>query len=304
MGRLSIAVALGAFALATGFSQAQAPDNAEPAFRSDVRLVRLLATVKNAQGQPVGGLEKDDFTVTDSGVPQEIATFERYTAQPLSIALLVDTSGSTARELKGEITAATKFLQTLTKDGNEKDALSFYSFNHDVTQRTGYTRSSARIEKLIAELLSDAGTSMYDALTLACEPLSKREGRHVVILITDGGDTTSVRTYQDALRSLHAADAILFPIVITPIHSESGRNVGGENALTTLSQSTGGRSFFPDAKRLEETFGEILRDLRTQYLIGYYPRKLPASTNPFRRVRVNVKRPDLQASTRDGYYER
>src|SRR5262249_19074190 len=152
----------------------------------------------------------------------------------LSIALLVDTSGSTARELKNEITAATKFLRTLTKDGNEKDALAFYSFNHDVTQRTGYTRSSSRIEKLIEELVADAGTSLYDALTLASEPLSKREGRHVIILITDGGDTTSVRTYQDALRSLHAADAILFPIVITPIHSDAGRNVGGENALTTL----------------------------------------------------------------------
>ena len=146
-----------------------AQGNPDPVFRSDVRLVRLLTTVKNAQGQTIGGLQKDDFTVIDSGVPQEIAAFERYTAQPLSVALLVDTSGSTAKELKGEISAATKFLKALAKDGNPKDALSFYSFNHDVTQQTGYTRTASRIEKLINRLVSEAGTSIYDALTLALQ---------------------------------------------------------------------------------------------------------------------------------------
>jgi Ca-activated chloride channel homolog len=299
MGRFRIATWL--LACAALFAQG----DADPVFRSDVRLVRLLTTVKNAQGQTIGGLQKDDFTVVDSGVPQEIAAFERYTAQPLSVALLVDTSGSTAKELKGEIAAASKFLKALAKDGNPKDALSFYSFNHDVTQQTGYTRVASSIAKLIDRLVSDAGTSIYDALTLASEPLASREGRHVVILITDGGDTTSIRTYQDALRSLHAADVVLFPIVVVPIRNGAGRNTGGENALTTLAQSTGGKPFLADSSAgLEDAFDEILRDLRTQYLIGYYPRALPASAAPFRRVQVKLKRADLQASTRDGYYER
>ena len=160
----------------------------DPIFRSDVKLVRLLATVKNAQGQVVGGLEKADFTLTDSGVPQEIAAFERYTSQPLSITLLVDTSGSTAKDLRAEISAATKFLRALTKDGNPMDALSFYSFNQDVTQQTGFTRTPSRVEKLVDRLVAEAGTSLYDALTLSSVPLSKRDGRHVVIVITDGGD--------------------------------------------------------------------------------------------------------------------
>jgi Ca-activated chloride channel homolog len=286
---------------ASGFAQ----NDADPVFRSDVKLVRLITTVKNAQGQPVGGLTKSDFTVVDSGVPQEIAAFESYTAQPLSITLLVDTSGSTAKDLKAEISAVGKFLKALTKVGNPMDALSFYSFNQDVTQQTGFTRTPERVERLADRLLAEAGTSLYDALTLAAEPLSKRDGRHVAIVITDGGDTTSARTYQDALRSLHAADAILFPIVIVPIHNGAGRNTGGENALTTLAQSTGGRPFFPDAVvKLEDTFAQILRDLRTQYLIGYYPRGLPAAASPFRRVKLTLKRTDLQASTRDGYYER
>ena len=301
MGRLCFAAALAGGLLLAGHGLAQE----DLVFRSDVRLVRLLATVKNGQDQPVGGLDKADFAVIDSGVPQEIAAFERYTLQPLSISLLVDTSGSTAKELKGEISAATKFLRALTKDGNPLDALSFYSFNQDVTQQTGFTRSPARVEKLVDRLTSEAGTSLYDALTLASEPLARRDGRHVIIVVTDGGDTTSARTYQDALRALHAADAILFPIVITPIRNAAGRNVGGENALTTLAQSTGGRAFFPDAvASLEDTFGEILRDLRTQYLIAYYPRGLPAASSPFRRVRITLKKTDLRASTRDGYYEK
>ncbi len=317
MGRFRAAAALLVFAAIGYRESAWAQGDADPVFRSDVRLVRLLATVKNAQGQAVGGLQKDDFAILDSGVPQEIAAFERYTAQPLSVALLVDTSGSTAKELKGEITAATKFLKALAKEGNPNDALSFYSFNQDVTQQTGYTRAASRIERLVERLVSDAGTSIYDALTLASEPLSTREGRHIIVLITDGGDTTSIRTYQDALRSLHASDAILFPIVVVPIHNGAGRNTGGENALTTLAQSTGGKTFLADsAASLEAAFTEILRDLRTQYLIGYYPRGLPsASTSttssvttssvPFRRVRLSLpKRADLQASTRDGYYEK
>jgi Ca-activated chloride channel homolog len=92
---------------------------------------------------------------------------------------------------------------------------------------------------------------------------------------------------------------------VVPILNGAGRNTGGENALTTLAQSTGGKTFLASsAGTLEEAFTEILRDLRTQYLIGYYPRALPTAATAFRRVRVNLKRPDLQASTRDGYYEK
>jgi len=282
---------------ALGFAQ-------EHVFRVDVRLVRLLVTVKDASGALVGSLTKEDFKITDSGVPQEVAVFERHSEQPLSIALLVDTSASTAKELKYEVDAAARFLRALVAEGNTKDALSFYSFNHDVTLHSSFTRSPSRVERALSRLKAEAGTSVYDALWFAAEHLSDREGRHVIVIVSDGNDTTSVRNYQEALRAVHRADAVIYPIVTVPITNEAGRNLGGEHALITMSRSTGGRIFFPSAgPALNEAFAEILRELRTQYLIGYYPKGLPESKNKFRTIRVELPRPDLQVFTRSGYYE-
>jgi Ca-activated chloride channel family protein len=299
--KAALAVSLaGLLGLACHAARAQ-----EAVFRADVRLVRLLVTAKNEGGRPAGGLEQSNFTVFDSGVRQEIAVFERYTSQPLSIALLIDTSGSTAKDLKYEVTAAARFVRALVAGGNPADALSVYSFNHDVTLQTGFTRHPGRVERVLQQLRAEAGTSLYDAVTLAAEPLAAREGRKVVIVITDGGDTTSVRTYDDALRALHRADAVLYPIVVVPVANDAGRNTGGENALTSMARSTGGSVFFlAGFTALESAFTDILRDLRTQYLIGYYPRNLPPARSPFRRVSVQVDRPGLRAETRDGYYER
>jgi Ca-activated chloride channel family protein len=283
----------------------QSEQQPEVSFRVEVRLVRLLVTVKDLNGRLIGGLNKEDFRVFDSEVPQEIAVFERRTEQPLSIALLIDTSGSTAREQRYEIESAGRFLRALTSEGNPKDALALYSFNHDVTLHTSYTRDVRRVRAALKSLKSEAGTSMYDAITLAAERLRDRDGRKVVVIVTDGGDTTSYHTYHDALRALHDADAVLYAILVVPIASESGRNIGGENALITMSASTGGRMFAPSlGAGLDNAFTEILRDLRTQYLIAYYPRSLPPQRSDFRRVKVEVNRPGLQVFSRAGYYEK
>jgi Ca-activated chloride channel family protein len=87
-----------------------------------------------------------------------------------------------------------------------------------------------------------------------------------------------------------------------PISSDAGRNIGGEHTLVQFGQNTGGRVFYPTVASLDKAFGEILLDLRTQYLLGYYPKDLPADAPRFRTVRVSVKRPDLRPSTRSGYY--
>jgi Ca-activated chloride channel family protein len=277
---------------------------AQTVFRVDVRLVRLLVTVKDSAGALVGTLEKDDFRVTDSGVAQEIAVFEHHTEQPLSIALLVDTSASTGKDLKYEIEASTRFLEALTREGNPRDSLSFYSFNHDVTLQASFTRNPNRIAALLDKLRADAGTSMYDALWFASSHITDRAGRHVLIIVSDGGDTTSARTYQDALRAVHLADAVIYSLIVTPITNDAGRNTGGEHALIGLSRSTGGKAFFPTVgAALDQAFQDILRDLRTQYLIGYYPKNLPESKSKFRSLRLETKRPDLQVITRGGYYE-
>lgn len=282
---------------ATAFGQ-------ETVFRTDVRLVRLLVNVRDPSGHLVGGLEKTDFTVADSGVTQEISIFERQTEVPLSIALLIDTSGSTAKDLKYELQSASRFVKAVVREGNPKDSLALYSFNHDVTLQSGFTRNPQRIQKALPSLKAEAGTSMYDAIILASDGLLQREGRRVLVVITDGGDTTSYRNYHDALRAAHDADAVLYAIVVVPITNDAGRNTGGENALTQISRSTGGRAFFPSAgPTLDKALSDILRDLRTQYLLAYYPKNLPESKDPFRRVTVNLSRADLRASSRDGYYE-
>ncbi|MSV35296.1 MAG: VWA domain-containing protein [Bryobacterales bacterium] len=276
----------------------------EPVFKVDVRLVRLLVTVKNLAGELVGSLEARDFAVTDNGVKQDIAVFEHQTTQPLSIALLIDISASTAKDLRYETTSVTKFLEALVREGNPEDAAAFYSFNDQITLLNTYTRNVARIEERLKTLKPDAGTSLYDAIYLAAPALREREGRHVIVAISDGGDTTSSKKYRDALDAAQKADAIFYPIVVVPITNPAGRNTAGEHALETLAASTGGRSFYPTVgAQLDRAFAEILRDLRTQYLLSYYPARVPVGDSSFHTVRVEIpKRRELRISTRSGYY--
>ena len=208
-------------------------------------------------------------------VPQEITVFEHQTTQPLSVTLLIDTSGSTAKDLKYETVSLTRFLNALVKEGNPNDAASLYSFNDEVTLLNSFTRRLGRLEESLRPLKADAGTSLYDAIYLSSSALRDRDGRHVIVVVTDGGDTTSTKRYADALASAQKADAVFYPIVVVPITNPAGRNLGGEHALETLAQSTGGRSFYPTVNELDRTFADILRELRTQYLIGYYPRAAP-----------------------------
>jgi len=290
----AITIAIG---IAFGIGKAQST------FKVDVKLVRLLVSVKDARGELVGSLEKPDFTVYDSGVKQEVAVFEHNTALPLSVSLLIDTSGSTATNLRYETTSIEKFLRALVREGNTGDAVSLYAFNDEVTRLNSFTRREQRLIDSLKELRAKAGTSLYDAVHLASRDLAGRDGRHVIVAVTDGGDTTSVKKYADAFESAQSADAIIYPVLVIPITNDAGRNLGGERALDTLASGTGGRVFQPmGAAELDEAFTQILRDLRTQYLVGYYPRNLPADAPRFHLVRVELSRKDLRAGTRTGYY--
>ncbi len=272
-------------------------------FRAEVRLVRLLVTVKDRQGAPALDLAKHNFRAWDNGVEQQIAVFERHTEQPLSVAILIDTSGSTGKELKYETDSVMRFTRALFAEGNPDDRATLYSFNWEVTQRTAYTRSVAQIEKNLRGLKGEGGTSLYDALWFASRDMEDREGRHVIIVVTDGGDTTSSHTFHQALEVTQLADAVIYPIVVMPITNDAGRNIGGENALTTFAEGTGGRAFAPSVGlQLDEAFASILHDLRTQYLIGFYPRNVPKTKDRFHRLRITVDQPGLRVQTRSGYY--
>jgi len=274
-----------------------------PVFRADVDLVRVLATVKNQAGELVGALQKGDFAVFDNGAAQEIAVFERRTELPLSIALLVDTSGSTNKELLYETDSAARFLRALLSEGNPEDAVALYSFNYEVTLQHDFTHNYRSLEARLKTLHGDAGTALYDAIFLTARNLEPRQGRKVMVIVTDGGDTASAKDVHAALQAAQLADAVIYPVVVMPITNDAGRNIGGEHALQFMAEGTGGRPFLPSlGAELDKAFGEIITELRTQYLLAFYPHDAPLTKDPFHKLEVRVGRPELRVSARNGYY--
>lgn len=281
-----------------------AAQNETPLFRSDVRLVRMLATVRDSEGKLAGSLKREDFQIEENGIPQEVALFEATTERPLSVALLIDCSRSTQREHRTELDSVRTFVRSLFSTGNPGDAATLYSFNADVTLEASWTRSAEHISRALNRLQSEGATALYDAIAFGAQDLKSRDGRHVAVIVSDGGNTFGKTTYQQALEAAHAADAIVYSVIIVPVVEEPGRNTGGEHALTSLSASTGGRTFFPGTtKDLDGAFAEILRDLRTQYLLGYYPRGLAATRERFHEVKLSLSRPGYTVSSRRGYFE-
>ena len=288
-----------AAALCAGALLAQQPT----VFRADVSLVRIVATVKTLAGQVVGTLEKDEFSVYDNGVKQPVSVFEHQTEQPLSVVLMVDTSGSTAKELKYEADSASRFFHALLEEGNLDDCAALYTFNWEVREQQPYTRDLRALDARLKLMHGEAGTAMYDAVYLAAQRLESRAGRKVIVVVTDGGDTVSKTSVHAALEAAQLANAIIYAIVVMPITNDAGRNIGGEHALEFISSGTGGRTFQPTVgAELDKAFTAIITELRTQYLLGFYPQNVPLTKERFHKLEVRVSRPDLRVSARNGYY--
>jgi len=280
----------------------QSPQKQEPTFRVNVRLVNVFATVTDAHGAPIANLTKDDFRVLEDGVPQTISVFDRESELPLSIALAVDTSESTRRDLDLEVASAKKFVHSVVRP---VDRLAVFQITENVDRVIGFTSDLKWIDRGIDNLRVGAGTSLYDAIYLAADELMDREGRKVLVLITDGGDTTSRAGYASALRRAQQSEAIVYSIIVVPIANDAGRNTGGEHALIQISKDTGGKYYYAETlNQLDEAFRQISLELRTQYLIAYYPNRKVADS-PFRRIEVQVTKKDsdgVQVRHRAGYY--
>ncbi len=282
---------------------AQEPEQA--VFRSDVSLVHLLVTVKDSAGATIGDLNRQDFTILEERKPIEVAVFERRTSRALSVALLLDTSLSTAIELSYERQSAGRFLANLLGELSQpQDNAAVFMFSDAITQLSSFTRNQATLENALNKLRPQTGTSVYDAILLVSEELTKREGRRVIIIITDGGDTTSRIQFADALRAAHSAEAVIYPLIVVPIRADAGRNRAGEHALITLANNSGGEAFIQyGQENMELSFREILKNLRTQYLLGFYPRQSePGDKETFRKVVVEVAREDARVLSRSGYF--
>ncbi len=159
------------------------------------------------------------------------------------------------------------------------------------------------LESKLKTIHGTAGTSLYDAIWFASHELEPRDGRKVMVIVTDGGNTTSFRDSHQALEAAQLADAVIYPVVVIPIINDAGRNTGGENVLTFMAEGTGGRTFLPSlGAQLDKAFRDIIDDLRTEYLLGYYPHNVPLTKNRFHTLQVRVKSPELQVFARNGYY--
>jgi Ca-activated chloride channel family protein len=272
-------------------------------FKDTVTQVHLTATVKNSKGELVGSLQESNFKVFDNGVEQEIRVFERQSALPLSISLLIDVSGSTAKDLKYETDSASKFLHALLTEGsNPQDAVALYTFDSDIQELRAFTHNYGSLDSALRFVHGSGGTSLYDAIFYAARDLEQRPGRKVIVVISDGGNTTSSRGSEESLRAAQLADAVIYPVVVLPITNIAGRNTGGEHFLIFVAQGTGGRTFFPDSGKLDQAFADIIAELRTQYFLAFYPQGVPLPKNPFHKLEVQVDRPDLRVSARSGYY--
>lgn len=294
-----IPVVLSILFVAAAGAVAQEPSTT---LKVDVKLVNVFVTVTDAHGAPIGKLAKENFRVSEDGKEQKIAVFDKESALPLSIVLAVDTSLSTRKDLPLELASGRKFARTILRS---QDGLAVFQFSEIVNEVVPFTADLKTIDHGIDKMRLGSATALYDALYLGSRALEKRQGRKVMVVITDGGDTASKVDYHDAVRAAQEAEAIVYSIIVVPIEANAGRDLGGEHALVQIAEDTGGKHYYASSlPQLDEAFKQISDELRTQYLLAYYPSQR-LSESEFRRIAVSVSgtpETGFQVRHRSGYY--
>jgi Ca-activated chloride channel family protein len=262
--------------------------------------VRLVLVPVTVLGAPDHRFTAGDFEVFDDGHKQHVAVFDSDFSSPISRVVANDTSLSTATHLEQEKNAALEIINAV----GPQDALELVNFNHIVAAETSFTNDRAVLAHAVHALRPSGATSLYDAIYLASDELGRRTGRKALIIISDGGDTTSSVTFQRALREAIGADVVIYSVVVVPIESDAGRDIGGEHALQYLSEQTGGQTFAADPAHLSQPVERVLGALRREYLIGFYP-KLNSKDDSagVHQIRVETKYTGLTLLSRKRYYE-
>ena len=270
-----------------------------PTISVNVRLVNVFVNVTDDKGAPVPGLTKDEFQLSEDNHPQKIAVFERQSELPLEIVLAIDTSGSVHKDLGVEQDAAKHFVHSLLRP---VDHLDLMEFSDNVREVIFFTNNAGRIDRGLNDMGRGAATALYSGVYLASQSLAPRSGRKVLVIISDGGNTVKGTTYDQALEQALRGEVMVYPIIDVPISASAGRDLAGEHALITLAQETGGKYYYADATSLDRTFAQLSEDLRTQYLLGYYPSN--RSGSGFRSISVQLRSPGdgYIIRNRPGYY--
>jgi Ca-activated chloride channel family protein len=269
--------------------------------RMDVDLVNVFVSVTDRNGAVLSGLARSDFALAEDGRPQRIAVFERSSDLPLNLTLAIDTSGSVRKDITSEARAAGQFARALLRP---QDQISLLQFSSHVRELAPFTNQMSRIDRGLGRLRPGSATALYDAIRQASEGLAGWPGRKVLVLVSDGDDTAGDATYAQALQQALRSGVMIYAIIDVPIAASAGRDLGGEHALIALAEQTGGRSFYVSDGGLDKAFQQVSDDLRTQYLLGYYPvDQKPGGA--FHRIQVTVPgcaSPEIQIRHRPGYY--
>ncbi len=305
------------------FSAAQAPPGpaqAKPApgtqeqqpLRVQVELVNLFATVRDGHKRLISNLTKDDFRIFEDGKEQKVAFFSHETSLPITLGLLIDTSGSESRMLPAEQEAASRFLAQVLR---KSDLAMVISFDIDVDLLSDFTSDRAQLDRAIQRARINApstpsivrgplpqtgpkGTNFYDAVYLACrQKLASEAGRKALVILTDAEDNGSKVKFEEALEAAQRSDTVTHVLLVyDPAY---GAN---EFVARKLAEDTGGRMIaVRSEKKLQEAFDQISEELRSQYTLGYYPSN-PARDGRFRKIKIETTHGDLHVLSRRGYY--
>jgi len=272
-----------------GQPQDKTPETISPrnTVKVTVNLVNVLVSVLDEHNRPAPNLPVEAFQILEEGSLQKIDIFEQETKQPLDIALMIDTSLSAHKEIVFERDAAANFIKQVLRPD---DGLSVFAFDESVTQVAKFSSDVVTLQAAVHRITDGAGTSIYDAILLGSRALNSRpnDRRRVIIMVTDGGETTSRTDFESARKAALRAGILLYTIIVRPVKNENGRNTAGEHALQTVTETTGGAMFYPESiEELPVIFDRIDAELRTQYRLAYYPNpRGPANT--YRTIEVKV----------------
>jgi len=274
----------------------------QQAIRAGVDLVHVPVVVRDRAGGPVRGLVREDFVILENGQPQTISYFAEGApgeSVPLRLGLMLDKSESMAKDLRAASDAAIKFVNAL----EESDDVTFVDFDSKIRVGRFSPASYPLLFERIRERKADGYTSLYDALGLYVRGTLERDGQHVLLLYSDGGDSTSTITFGTLQRLLREGNVLIYTVGYLEHQSPSVRTTL-QMRLSQISGETGGEAFFPTSSaEIARAYDRILQDLQTRYTIGYVSSNR-AADGKFRKVEVKVIRPDLKGlkvRARSGY---
>lgn len=274
--------------------------DARPTIRAEVGLVNLVFTATDRKGRVVEGLGPEDFELLEDGKRQEIEYFSdpgKGSDIPLTIALLIDTSGSVRQRLEYEQAAAAEFFREILRP--DRDLALLIQFDSEVNLVQDLTQDPEALYRALATLRAGNSTALYDAVYLAAEEkLEGEAGRKVIVVITDGADTSSLVKQETAIEAAQKNDILIYGIGV-----HDGRFTADFGVLQKFARETGGEFFSPKARieEISDAFRSIQRDIRGHYSLGYTPSNR-VRDGAFRKIELRSKRPGVRVRTRSGYY--